>query len=1163
MSDLSHDMQPKPDREDALFEAALRLTRAERVGFLKGVCHEDPTLLQRLEFRLVAHDETAGGGSSESGSEFVATVLSEPTPGEEAGLLIGRYKLLEKLGEGGFGTVWLAEQKEPVRRKVALKIIKLGMDTKQVVARFEAERQALAMMDHPNIAKVLDAGTTDTGRPYFVMELVRGVPLTQFCDEQQMATRNRLELFVKVCQAVQHAHQKGIIHRDLKPSNILVTLHDEVAVPKVIDFGIAKATQQDLTEKTIHTQFQQFIGTPAYMSPEQAEMSGLDVDTRSDIYSLGVLLYELLVGRTPFDTKDLIASGIDEMRKAIREKEPVRPSTKLATLHGEELTTTAKRRSADRSKLLHQLKGDLDWIVMKCLEKDRARRYETANGLAMDLLRHLNNEPVVARPPSAAYRFQKAFRRNKLLYTAGMAVALALLAGISMSLWEAARATQAKLAAEAAQKQAQLSEHKAREAEAGQARLRAEAETRALMERRRAYAADMNLAQQAISLNNFGRAQELLNRHRPATKSEIDLRGWEWRYLWQICQGDDLFTLCHRTNTIWSLASSGDGRWLAAGEYYPGGISIWDLRSRQEISGLATGFGLVTTAFSPRGSLLAFATQPSRTNIFSTQNEVRVLDLVTRRTVATLPVGSECHGLAFSDDGTRLVSITDGPLSQVTLWHLPDGQKLAAFSAAVPEFDSHPSFTPDLRLAAYTTSKSRLRVVDLATGTELWSAKAAEDEVISQAFSPDGKILASTAGYVEGAVRLWNVASGQEIGRLEGHRAWVSAPVFWPDGKTLATASADQTIRLWDISDPSKGRPLAVLRGQNCEIWSLRLLSDNVTLVSGGKDGSIRFWDTTKFRGDQTFTTLPQRVLDWGFAPDSKSLIAVHPGGDVSRWKGNSFQEIERVIQAEPKLMVRNELSTGCISPDCRRCATGYTNGTVRVWDFEHGTLLRELRVRDASTIQSIDLFTRTERLIVRLPDNSMHEWDWPGGREVGSWACPQESRAHAVSPDERWHVSFGLGGAAVLRDRTAGTQTNLNVQLAQVSQVAFSPNGKLLAAGSWLGFVKVWSTDAWQETATLHGFLLGIDSVTFSADSSRLAVGSGGGKEALKIWDVASFQELLTLEAEGSTYYQTAFSPDGDLLGSRNGAGVLHLWRAPSWEEISAAESRSEGKRF
>src|SRR5262245_47216014 len=320
---------------------------------------------------------------------------------------IGHYKLLQKIGEGGFGVVYLAEQEQPVKRRVALKVIKLGMDTRQVIARFEAERQALALMDHPNIAKVLDGGATEAGRPYFVMELVKGIKITQYCDQNKVGLKERLDLFLQVCHAIQHAHQKGIIHRDIKPSNILVTSHDGTPVPKVIDFGIAKATEQRLTDKTLFTAYDQFIGTPAYMSPEQAEMTVSDVDTRSDIYSLGVLLYELLTGRTPFENEALLQRGIEEARRAIREEEPPRPSTKLSTLADAELSTVAKQRAADAPKLLSSVRGDLDWIVMKCLEKDRTRRYETANGLAMDIKHFLSQEPVIARPPTTIYRFQK------------------------------------------------------------------------------------------------------------------------------------------------------------------------------------------------------------------------------------------------------------------------------------------------------------------------------------------------------------------------------------------------------------------------------------------------------------------------------------------------------------------------------------------------------------------------------------------------------------------------------------------------------------------------------------------------------------------------------------------------------------------------------------
>jgi len=446
---------PTPDPvEEAIFHAASDLREPEhRAAFLERVCGPDTILRARIELLLAADHRASQfmvedplNLDAKSAPKDLGIPLEQPTGGR-----IGRYKLLEKIGEGGMGVVYMAEQREPVVRKVALKIIKLGMDTRQVVARFEAERQALALMDHPNIARVLDGGVTEGGRPYFVMDLVQGVPITQFCDDRNLSTRARLDLFLEVCSAVQHAHQKGLIHRDLKPTNILVTLHGDKPVPKVIDFGVAKATQQRLTDKTLFTQFQHFIGTPAYMSPEQAGLSGLDIDTRSDIYGLGVLLYELLTGKTPFDASELLKASLDEMRRTILEKEPLRPSTRLNALKREELTTTAKRRQTESPKLIQQLRGDLDWIVMKCLEKDRARRYETANGLAMDLQRHLKNEPVVARPPSAMYRVEKAVRRHKLAFTAAGIVTLALVAALVVSSWSLAQEKQARIRAVAAE----------------------------------------------------------------------------------------------------------------------------------------------------------------------------------------------------------------------------------------------------------------------------------------------------------------------------------------------------------------------------------------------------------------------------------------------------------------------------------------------------------------------------------------------------------------------------------------------------------------------------------------------------------------------------------------------------------------------------------------
>jgi serine/threonine protein kinase/WD40 repeat protein len=1171
---------PHQSERDLFLEALERPTPSERAAFLDQACAQDPALRAAVEALLQNHQQddflkspVAVASSGDGGTEVLGVV------GERCGDRIDRYKLLQQVGEGGAGVVFMAEQESPVRRRVALKVLKPGVDTKSVIARFEAERQALALMDHPNIAKVLDAGSTATGRPYFVMELVRGVRITDYCDENRLPTRERLALFIQVCQAIQHAHQKGIIHRDIKPSNILVTLHDGVAVPKVIDFGIAKAVDQRLTEKTFFTEFQSFIGTPAYVSPEQAEMSGLDIDTRADIYSLGVLLYELLTGRTPFDAQELWASGLDGMRRTIREREPSPPSTRLRALPEAEQTTTAQRQRLEPAKLTSLLRGDLDWIVLKALEKDRTRRYETANGLAQDVRRHLGNEPISARPPTAAYRFQKLARRNKLVFAGAGALAAALLIGLALSTWQFLEKSAAY--------------RRAARAEQEQSRLRLAAETagqlavaQALVARRQAYAADMNLAQAALAANNLGRAQELLNRHRPDGKSQIsdfksqipvDLRGWEWRYLWQQCQSEALFTLCQLSNEVSALSVSPDDKWVAIGESGGGGISIWDLRARQEVARFPAEEAGELLVFSPTAPVLAFSAMDrrSRSGPRNAGGLVRLWDAANRRIVRDIPVNGAFSVLAFSADGSRLLT-ADGN-TEVSIWNVAEGTKLNGINlpdagpAGRPlPWGNSAAVTPDFRLMAQSLGGGHIRVVDLTSGQELWKVQAADENVTALAFSPDGRMLASGAGFVESAVRLWGVASGRELARLEGHRTYVRSLVFWPDGGTLASASGDQTIHLWDIGAlgaisstsesqprrptqqrPPELHPYATLRGHRLEVWSLALCPDHTTLVSGAKDGTVCVWDTAAVRREHTHVTLPVPVPVWALPLEGRGILTVERQGRVARWHGAGFQ------QCEPLLEVRANVLSGCFSEDERFLAVVTLGGGSQVWDLQRGERINDVAPKEGWGLLVAFIAPSNHLLTQQMRDGSLREWDVTSGREVRRWpaAFSRPPGKRALSAGGQWFATVGGEGRTEMLHLATGQARRFAMPLKQVSEVALSPDGRLLAAASVLGAGELWDTAAGRRMATLQGFLQGTHSVAFSPDSQRLTVGSNGN-EAVKLWDSESFQELLTLSGQGSMFNPTAFSPDGNVLASRNSQGILHVWRAPSFEEIARREA-------
>jgi WD40 repeat protein/serine/threonine protein kinase len=1093
-------MQAEFRRVKEIFLAALeKESRAERADYLSEACGKKEALRRQVEALLRKHEQAGsflegppvdlsptGDAQPHEGEDNESR---ESAPAEGPGTRIGPYKLLQQIGEGGMGVVYMAEQEQPVRRKVALKIIKPGMDSAQVIARFEAERQALAMMDHTHIAKVHDAGTTDTGRPYFVMELVHGLPITQFCDDNQLTPRERLALFVPVCQAIQHAHQKGIIHRDIKPSNVLVTLYDDKPVPKVIDFGVAKAIEQRLTEKTLFTQFGVLVGTFEYMSPEQAEMNAFGVDTRSDIYSLGVLLYELLTGTTPLEREQLRAAALSELVRLIKEEEPPRPSVRLSSSNS--LPKIAAARKTEPAKLSKLVRGEIDWIVMKCLEKDRSRRYETANGLARDVERYLHDEAVEACPPSAGYRLRKFARKYWMPVTIGAAFALLLVAGVVVSTWQAVRAKRAEsdavLQRDLATDAAEEATMKRQEAEAAQ------------------YAANLSLMQQAWDSDQPVRLRALL-----AETERHPERGFEW-YYWQRLYHLELRTLIGHRAEVAGVSWSPDGQRLATASW-DRTAKVWEAASGRELRTLSGHAAAVhAVCWSPDGKRLATA---------SFDQTAKVWDAADGRELVTLQGHTRLvQSVSWSLDGKRLA--TGSQDGTAIVWDPASGRDLLTLKGHTGSVTSL-AWSPDGKQLATGSHDRTAKVWEVADGRRWLTLQGHTGGVSAVSWAPDGKWLATGSG--DGTAKVWEASDGRELLTLKGHKNPIWS-LFWaPDSKRLATGCVGGTAKVWDAVG---NREILAFKGHTGEVSSVSWSPDGKRLATASYDGTAKTWDTDDDGGLVAFKRHKEGVSSLSYSPDGKLLATGSGDGTVTVWEAADGRKLLTFKKQS------DAIDSVSWSPDGKRLATGSFDGTTKVCEVTDSREVLTLTGR--GTCWSPD----GTRLATVSVEGTAKVWD---GRDGSPLLILQGHHsalsAVAWSPNSKRLATGSADGTAIVWDAADGRKRLLlEGHTSGVRSVSWSPDGKRLATGSDDGMAKVWNATDGRELLTLKGHTEAVSSVSWSLDSQRLATGSLDEGKA-KVWDAASGQELLSLP--GKT---VSWSPDGKRVATGGAGGTVKAW--------------------
>ena len=1107
-----------------LFTQALNITNpAERAEFLDQACAGNPELRRRLEDLLAGHDLStspldqppvmADNLTMSVISDAEAPTAKETSPtlpraskfpsAEGIGAVIsGRYTLVEVIGEGGMGSVYRASQTEPVKRDVALKLIKTGMDSRGVLARFDAERQALAMMDHPNIARIYDGGVTPSGQPFFVMELVKGEPLTDYCDKKRLSIKARLELFVAVCQAVQHAHQKGIIHRDLKPSNILVTEVDGKPTPKVIDFGVAKATEVKLTDMSI-ADLGAIVGTPAYMSPEQADPSSMDIDTRSDVYSLGVILYELLAGSPPIDAKQFQRGAILEMLRMVREDEPPRPSTKLST--AEKLPKIASNRSLDPAQLRKAVRGDLDWVVMKALEKDRDRRYETANGFAADVSRHLANEPVEAAPPSRSYRMRKFVRKHRGPVIAASLVLISLLAGITGTALGLIRADYALKDRDKA-----LKNEKDRVKERDRAVKIADSRAEELTYR--LGVSSMVLASSAYHDNNAALSNEYLD------SVPTEQRGWEWHYLKRQIRGG-LFTIYGHTGPVTGISFSRDGNRIATSSS-DNTAKVWDARTGTPLFDLKGHFATVNSlSFNPDGTRIITG---------SVDKTVKAWDAETGNFLFELKGhADEVTSVAFSPNGGLILSGSRDGSAKV--WNAKTQQLalgLKGHSLGVTTV----SFSPDGMRILTGSLDNTVKVWDAKAGKPLLEFRAHNGPVHSASFSPDCKRIV-TGGY-DGMAKVWDASTGAHLLDLKGHLRYVNSVSFSPDGTTIVTGSWDNSAKVWDART---GNPLINLVGHTHPVLCVSFSPDATRIVTASWDETAKVWDARTGNHYMELKENDRSLNSVAFSPDGKRVVTSGSnGGKV--WDARTGTLLYEIAH---KFAVLN----ASFSPDGKWVATCGSDQGAKLWDAETGKPLFELRGHSAA-VTSLSFSPDGTRIVTGSSDKTAKVWDTKTGLRLLDLKGHSELLSSvSFSPDGKQIVSGGYDGMAKVWDAKNGSLlANIN-HMSWIKSASFSPDNARIVTGGNDGTVKVWNARTGTRLLDLKGHSFAVESVQFNRDGTRIV--SAGYDQSVKVWDARTGTSLLDLKGHTAKVASATFSRDGRRIASISADGTVKIWEA------------------